>query len=211
MRAVTAPDPDTDDLATVARTRHDPSAFGDLYATYYPVVFGYCRRKLGNDEMAADVTSQVFLRAMEALPRVRPDPTRPGSTFRSWLFTIAHNCVVDAVRRSHRHGLTSLESPGADGFSIAESIRAADPAETPEALAIASDLHRQVSGMLNALTPRQRQIVELRLAGLTGSEIAETLGISRSAVKSSQFRAYEALRTLLDESNAPYMRPTRKG
>lgn len=191
-----------DDLAIVARARSDPAAFGDLYIRYQPIVLGYCRRKLANDEIAADVTSQVFLRAIEALPRFRPDPARPGSTFRSWLFTIAHNCVVDAMRRNRRHKDTSFDRTGPNGLPIAESISAADPGETPESIVLASDLRHRVIAMLHALPARQRQIVELRLAGLTGIEIANTLGISRSALKSSQFRAYESLRALLDHPRA---------
>jgi DNA-directed RNA polymerase specialized sigma24 family protein len=56
--------------------------------------------------------------------------------------------------------------------------------------------------MLARLPERQRQIVELRLLGLNGVEIAEVVGLSHSAVKSAQFRAYGALRDLLREERA---------
>jgi RNA polymerase sigma factor (sigma-70 family) len=54
---------------------------------------------------------------------------------------------------------------------------------------------------MRQLSPDQRHIVDLRLAGLTGPEIAEVLGMSESAVKSSQFRAYSRLRKLLAEED----------
>jgi len=189
----TAPD---DELRIVALAQQDPAAFAPLYLTYEPIVRGYCLRRLGNAEIAADATSQVFIRALKALPAFRPDPTRPGSTFRSWLFTIAHNIVIDTRRRDRKH--PSLDAPDRTGVSIAESVAAIDPSRSPEDLAIARDLGRRVHDALRRLPERQRQIVELRLADLTGSEIAETLGMSISAVKSAQFRAYTTLRTLLD-------------
>jgi RNA polymerase sigma-70 factor (ECF subfamily) len=191
-----------DDLQIVARAQSDPNAFAPLYLRYEPIVRGYCQRRLGNLEVAEDATSQIFIRALNALPSFRPDASRPGSTFRAWLFTIAHNIVIDTHRRDRHHH--SLDFPSHHGGPpISESIAAIDPSRSPEDLAIANDLRRQVQETLAALPERQRQIVELRLADLTGSEIAESLGMSVSAVKSVQFRAYTTLRDLLDH-------PTRR-
>jgi RNA polymerase sigma-70 factor (ECF subfamily) len=144
---------------------------------------------LSHSETAADATAIVFTRAIAALPRFKPDPRREGSTFRSWLFTIAHNVVIDNRRRNRNHVSLDAETTG--------SLHLVDPGASPETLAIDADESRRVRAMLTHLPDRQRAIVELRLSGLSGAEIAQTLGVSESAVKSAQFRAYQSLRELL--------------
>jgi RNA polymerase sigma factor (sigma-70 family) len=192
--------PEDDDLAIVAQAQRDPAAFAPLYRRYEPIVRGYCQRRLGDPEVAADATSRVFIRVLQALPDFRPDPARTGSgsTFRSWLFTIAHNIVVDTRRRDRNH--PSLDRPGRDG-QPSDAFALVDPSATPEEIALANEAARQLHAVLTRLPDRQRQIVELRLAGLSGAEIAASLGMSLSAIKSAQFRAYATMRTLLDHPN----------
>jgi RNA polymerase sigma-70 factor (ECF subfamily) len=180
------------DVALVRAAQVDLRAFAPLYERYAPIVYHYCLRRLSHAEVAADATSLVFTRAVAALPRFRPDPGREGSTFRSWLFTIAHNVVVDQHRR-HRP-TTSLDEPGTIDTIGATLV---SPYVTPEEHALLQDAADRVHHWLDHLPERQRHIVELRLAGLTGEEIARTLGMSLSAVKSAQFRAYATLRTVI--------------
>lgn len=171
---------DEDELL-MARAKDDPDAFADLYERYFDPVYWYCFRRLGHPESAADATAQIFTRVYAALPTYQAQP----GTFRSWLFTIAHNIVVDAVRR--RKPVDPLD----------DSVTMVDPTRSPEAQAVANDEQQQLFRLLERLTPDQHQIVELRLAGLTGQEIADVVGRSLSAVKSTQFRAYSRLRRLL--------------
>jgi RNA polymerase sigma-70 factor (ECF subfamily) len=185
-------DPAGSDLAIVRLAQADPRAFAPLYERYAPLVYHYCLRRLSHPETAADATSAVFTRAIAALPRFRPDPRREGSTFRSWLFTIAHNTVVDNHRR--RRQFVSLD--GADP-SLAYAPQLIDPSASPEDHALDADEASRVRAVLARLPKRQRAIVELRLAGLSGAEIAAMLGMTESAVKSAQFRAYGILRDLL--------------
>lgn len=183
-----------DDLAIVARAKHDPQAFAPLYERYAPIVYHYCLRRLSHTEAAADATAIVFTKAIAALPRFTPDGRREGSTFRAWLFAIAHNVVIDTHRRNRHH--VSLD---ASSGPLASSPRLVDPGQSPEDLAITADQDRRVRAMLERLPDRQRSIVELRLAGLSGAEIGRSLGMSESAVKSAQFRAYALLRELFRE------------
>jgi len=178
------------EMATIRAAIADRSAFAPLYRRYARPVFGYCLRRLADRDRAADATSQTFIRALTALPGFSPDPDNPGATFRAWLFTIAHNVVTDMHRRNRHHA--SLDAPDRDGN--ADATHLLDPGRSPEAQAIARDEARQLRAMLAVLPDRQRRIVELRLADLTGAEIAETLGMTASAVKSAQFRAYSTLR-----------------
>ena len=76
-------------------------------------------------------------------------------------------------------------------------IHLRDPGRPPDDQAIGRDTDRAVRESLTRLPERQRRVVELRLAGLTGPEIAAALDMTHSAVKSAQFRAYQALRETL--------------
>lgn len=165
--------------AEVRLAQSDPAAFAVLYRRHVEDVYRYCLRRLNNSEAAADATSQVFTQALAALPRYR------GGTFRGWLFTIAHNIAIDLTRRRRPH--TTLD----------EAAEIVDGSPNPEDRAMARELEATVGRLLAQLPPNQRSVVELRLAGLSGQEVANVLDLSLNAVKALQFRAYSRLRSLL--------------
>jgi RNA polymerase sigma-70 factor (ECF subfamily) len=168
-----------DDADLVARAQADRHAFALLYRRYLDPVHRYCYRRLGSREAAEDATSLVFTKALAALPSYR------AGSFRSWLFAIAHHVITDDLRA--RRVVADLDAAAA----------VPDRAPTPEDLVLAADASSAVVRLLARLPPGQRRVVELRLAGLTGREVAEVLGCSLSAVKIAQVRAYARLRTLL--------------
>ena len=93
----------TSDEELVALAQRDQrEAFGVLYDRYLPRVYGYCYRLLEEREAAEDANTDVFMRALSALP------TYHAGSFRSWLFTIAHNVITDALRR--RRPTVSLDA-----------------------------------------------------------------------------------------------------
>lgn len=157
----------------------DPQAFAPLYARYFDAIYRYTYRRLRDPERAADATSQVFLKAIASLQSYR------GGSFKSWLFTIAHNTVIDSVRRT---------KPQA---ALPEEWDLPDDRPTPEQAAILNDERRELWELLDLLTPEQREVVELRLAGLTGQEIADQTGRGLAATKSLQWRAFSRLKQLL--------------
>jgi RNA polymerase sigma-70 factor (ECF subfamily) len=164
----------------IARATHDPQAFALLYRQYLDPVYRYCYHRLGSKEVAEDVTSQVFAKALAALPAYRGE--RP---FRSWLFAIAHNAIVDAHRTRWRHR----------PLDVANEVL--DPTASPEDLALAAERDRAVQTLLAALTPDQARVIELRLVGLTEVEIARVLDRRPGAIRALQFRALIRLRSLL--------------
>jgi RNA polymerase sigma factor (sigma-70 family) len=170
------------DAELVARARRDRQAFAALYDRYLDAIYRYCYVRLGNREAAEDATSLVFTKAMDGLPGFR------GGTFRSWIFAIAHNTVADAHR-----AVRPVEA-----LDVAAAI--ADPQPEPDELALRGDASRAVREALRRLSPDQRDVVELRLAGLTGPEIAGALGKSHAAIRITQFRAFARLRTLLEQT-----------
>ncbi len=87
--------PRGDDEALVEAARRDPEAFGVLYQRYLPQIYRYLRARTGNSDDAADLTQQVFLKALAALPGYR----LCGRPFLAWLLRIARNAVADFYRR----------------------------------------------------------------------------------------------------------------
>jgi RNA polymerase sigma factor (sigma-70 family) len=167
------------DNTLAKRARQSPDAFAELYERYLDGIFHYCARRVGNVQVAEDITANVFERALS-----RIDTFRDGS-FRAWLFRIAHNAVTDYYR-SRRHVIPW--QPEMSGPDIEPS---------PEDYALAIERRTQIRELLNTLTEDQRRVVELRLSGLTGSEIAEVIDRSPDAVKMLQYRALERMRTQL--------------
>src|SRR5215213_5589126 len=70
-----------DDAWVVRQAKSDPRAFAPLYSRYFDPVYRYCYRRLGHPEAAADATSQIFAKALAALPGYREE----APSFRSWL------------------------------------------------------------------------------------------------------------------------------
>ncbi|MGB3305887.1 MAG: sigma-70 family RNA polymerase sigma factor [Thermomicrobiales bacterium] len=169
----------TDD-ELVRRAQANPETFGLLYERYARDIHAFIMTKVqGNTEVAQDLTSQVFTRALTALPRFQT------GAFRGWLYQIARNLVIDSYRRQRPTApLTDAEFIAADQRSLDEHV-------------IAADARAQLHAALGQLRPNQREIVLLRLHGLTGAEIAERLNMHPDAVKSAQYRAFAKLRTHL--------------
>ncbi|MCO5217621.1 MAG: sigma-70 family RNA polymerase sigma factor [Thermomicrobiales bacterium] len=176
-----------DELRLIARAQKKPAAFEPLYHHYVHLVWNYCLGRLRDRTLAEDATSTTFMKAMDALPRYRPQLRGDQTTFRSWLMMIARNVVLDELRRrpmavvdDHSHILAS-------------------PLAGPEQIALARDRHEQLLTAFSQLSDQQQDVIRLRQQGLSGEEIGEILGISTGAVKSTHYRAVQRLRELLQE------------
>jgi RNA polymerase sigma factor (sigma-70 family) len=170
-----------EELGWAIAAREERSAFGPLYDRYASRIYRYCYRRLGDHEAAEDATSQTFEKALAGLARFET------GSFRAWLFTIADRVVTDVFRRRR---------PRVD---LAAALGVPDGAAGPEAAAIGAERQLAVQQMLARLSDGQRRLVALRLAGLTGPEIAAVLGVRPEAVRGLQFRAYRRLRELLGD------------
>jgi RNA polymerase sigma-70 factor (ECF subfamily) len=153
-----------------------------IYDEYYPPIYRYVYRQVGDVEAARDLTAEVFHRLLQtARSGADPDPY-----LKPWLYRTAHNIIVDHYRRQqHRQHLPLDE----------ELINAGDdPAVAAERRLSAA----QVRAALRNLTPDQQQVIVLKfLEGLSNQEVAAVLDRPVGAVKSLQHRALAALQRQL--------------
>jgi RNA polymerase sigma-70 factor (ECF subfamily) len=174
------------DLADVLAAQRDRAAFGALYRRYLDRVYGYCFYLLGDHHDAEDATERTFLAALGAIERYRDQ----GSTFRAWLFRIAHNQLANALRSRQRQRTSSLDM-------VDEPMVAPDPSRGLTTVEEA----RRVRAALARLSEDRRQVIVLRFVDeLSTAEIAAVLGRSRGAVRVLQHRALRELATALGHS-----------
>jgi RNA polymerase sigma-70 factor (ECF subfamily) len=170
------------DETLAARALQDPGAYAELYDRYLNPVYRYFFLRLGSRPEAEDLTSQVFLAALESLPGYRT-----GSPFRAWLFGIARRKLADHYRL--RRPQVSLEQVG-------DLPAAHEPALAR--LARREQL-RGLAELVAALQDGERELLGLRFAaGLSFAEMAGLLKRKESAVKMSLYRLLERLERQLE-------------
>ncbi len=158
------------------------SAFDDLYTLHVDAIYKYLHRRTLVREIAEDLTSTVFLKAMESIRSF--DPNR--GPLRAWLYRIARNSLIDHYRRQSSHTV--------DIESIWDLPSQESASELAEHSVDAQKLHEA----MKHLTPAQRQIVLLRVwEGLSYKEIAELTGKSEGSCKVMFSRAVADLRSHL--------------
>jgi len=168
------------DAELVRRAQRHAVAFGPLYLRYRERVLRYCLYRLGDLSEAEDAASAVFVKALHGIRSVHDD----DSSFRPWLFRIAHNEVVDRYKRRSLRPETALAS-------AADLL---DPAPSPEEAAMTVEAVGRLRTLLGGLPPRERAVLELRLADLTTAEIAAVLGMTEGSVWTAQSRGLAKVR-----------------
>jgi RNA polymerase sigma-70 factor (ECF subfamily) len=164
--------------------RGDRQAFGELVRRHREEVIDVVYRMCGDVNLAEDAAQEAFIRAWQHLPGYRP-----RSPFRNWVYRIATNVAVDALRRER-------ETADVDALSLASSD------EGPEAAVEGKERGERVREAVLALPPASRAVLVLReYEGLSYQEIADALGIPIGTVMSRLNYARNRLR----ESLAPYV------
>lgn len=180
-------EPRTDpDLEAVLAAQADRAAFATLYRRYLDRVYGYAFYQLGDHHDAEDATERIFLAALAALGGFHDT----GSTFRAWLFRIAHNTIANAHRTRARRPTVALpdtwDRPAPD----------ADPAR----LVGRGEELREVLARIEELPEDRRQVILLRFVDeLTSREIGVVLDRSEGAVRVLLHRALRDLAGRLAE------------
>ena len=164
----------------------DSEAFGQLYDHYQPSVFRFLYYRVGSVQLAEDLTSDTFFRALRAMSSFRWQ----GKDFGAWLMTIARNLTMD----HYKAGRTRLEQTTEDMNTLDTST------EGPESSVLASLTHEALLTALTELPTEQRECLVMRfLQGLSIAETAEVLGRSSGAVKQLQLRGVRNLAKALPE------------
>lgn len=164
----------------------DHAAFRELVERHQNAVIGTVAKMLGNPSDSEDIAQQVFLRIWKHASNYRPD-----AKFTTYLFTITRNMVFNETRRRGRKKEVSADAREENSHRYIE----ANPDRQPDAELLQTELQRAVDDAIAALPESQRMAVILRrYEQLSYEEIAETLDLTVSAVKSLLFRARTALR-----------------
>ena len=174
--------PVTDAELVALLKANDDEAYREVVARYGDPLYSYIYSITGDHHLSEDVLSETYLRMVEKIDSY----TFYGAPFKSWLYRIAHNLAINAIKRNqHTVGPAALET-------------AAPPADDP-ATTIAARLEaEELRAALSELTEEQQRVVLLRfVAGQSPGEVAEALEKTENAVKQMQFRALRSLGRLL--------------
>lgn len=162
----------------------DGEAFGQLYESYADTVYRYIYYRVSNRQLAEDLTSETFVRALRRISTF----TWQGRDFGAWLVTIARNLVADHFKSSRYR----LEVP------TGEMVDSNGTGPTPEEHVLGYLSDKALLDAVCQLNPQQRECVTLRfLHGLSVAETARIMDKNDGAIKTLQYRAIRTLARLL--------------
>ncbi len=166
---------ETDERLLVEAAQRDPAKFADLYEIHFEKIYAFIGRRVRDRDIAEDLTSEVFHRA---LVNLRSYEWR-GAPFGAWLMRIAANAVVDRSKRD-AHEAPAIEDPP-------------EPSAAPDLEALEN--RARLFRLVRQLPDDQRRVIHQRFVDeMTIREIAQRLGRTEGAVKQLQFRALQSLR-----------------
>lgn len=172
------------EVLVIKSQKGDREAFARIYDSYVTPIYRYIFYKVKAHDVE-DLTETLFLKAWE---NIRKYKKRKNTTFKSWLFRIAHNLVVDHYRLSREHA--SLNPWISDTKKEADPVRLAQDTLNNDQLKFA----------ISKLKKGYQQILILKFINdLSNTEISEVLKKSEGSVRILQFRALKALKAELME------------
>lgn len=167
----------------IARAQADPESFGELYDHYFSQIYRFIAARVGSAELAEDITSEVFFKALRAIGRYRPS----GHPFSAWLYQIAINTITDHYR-SRKRGEDSLES----GPELASGGVAVDD-QVAQRMGL-----DEIWRAIDSLPEQQRTAMTLKYSeDLPLAEIGRIMGKSEGAIKLLVFRGTATVRETL--------------
>lgn len=171
-----------DEEALIRNSQADPEAFRPLYEKYFKRIFLFVHHRVGDKALTADITSQVFLKALLNLNKF----SFRGLPFSAWLFRIALNECNDFFRKNNRYRLVTMEE------EMIEHLHEELTSETR-----LEDLRQQLPSILQKLSESELQIIELRFFEQRPfKEVGEILGITETYAKVRVYRILEKMKKL---------------
>jgi RNA polymerase sigma-70 factor, ECF subfamily len=185
---------DESGLINAAR-KGDLEAFNELVLAYQDVVFRQARYWISDDEMAADIAQDTFIKAFQSLKDFN------GGSFRAWLLRTATHAAIDELRRRQRRPTFSIDAEDDNGMDQEVASWMADPDPLPEEIAERNQLQQAVQSFLELVKPVYRAAVVLvDLQGLDYVEASEALDIPVGTLKSRLARGRMMLRELIENA-----------
>ena len=170
------------EMQQVEAAKLNPAQFDVLYEKYYRSIFVFIYRRTGNEDVSADITSQVFLKALLNIKKY----VFKGVPFSAWLFRIAFNEINMYFRKSNTHRVISLEQNSL--IQIAQEVQGED-----NTLA-----QQQMMAALKQLNGDDIQLIELRFFEKRSfAEVGEIIGITENNAKVKVYRILDKLKKVL--------------
>ena len=176
-------------MSTVNEVRSTREVFAELYEEYLPKVFRYVRYRVNDLQVAEDLTSGVFEKALTSFSKFSSDK----ASFSTWIFTIARNTVIDHYRVRGRRQMVSLDEA---------AIEVPSSELRPEEAVEKQEERERLRACLSELSREEQEIVSLKFgSGLNNRQIARTTGLSESNVGTKLYRAVRKLRDRFPEAS----------
>jgi RNA polymerase sigma-70 factor, ECF subfamily len=167
----------------------DLEVFLSLVERHRRYMYNLALRMTGNEQDAKDVDQESLLNAYLHLEQFER-----RADLRTWLNRILVNCALDHLRSLRRRPDVNEPQPISD---VVDTIASSSP--DPERLVASADWRRQVSAVMNTMSPLERVTFALRhFEGCSINEIAQTLGIGNNSAKQHIFRAVRKIRFALE-------------
>jgi RNA polymerase sigma-70 factor (ECF subfamily) len=185
-----------DELKLIDAARQgDLEAFNSLVVAYQDVVFRQARYWVNDEETAADIAQDTFIKAFLSLKDFH------GGSFRAWLLRTATHASIDELRRRQRRPTLSIDAEDDNGMDQEVASWMADPQPLPEEIAESKQLQQEVQEILEQVKPVYRAAVVLvDLQGLDYEEASEALGVPVGTLKSRLARGRMMVRTSIENA-----------
>jgi RNA polymerase sigma-70 factor (ECF subfamily) len=168
--------------AVVLAAKLNPEKFAALYDKYYEQIFRFIYQRLDDKEQAFDATQQVFVKALEKLPKYE----FKGVPFAAWLYRIASNEVINLFRQQKANRTVNIDSVNV--YGIIEEMQ-----ETK-----IDQYHDKIVGIISELPEDELQLIEMRFFEKRAfKEIAEILNITETNAKVKTYRIIDKLKKII--------------
>jgi len=165
---------------------HDQDALAEVYDRYFDQIYRYVYYRLGEAEVASDITAEVFLALVSALKSGKP----PRTSLSGWLYTVARNLAADYIKKKTKT------------VPLIDEIVSDEPALSEQAHW--AHLVPKLKESLQKLTDDQQKVIALRFGqGMSLAETASILEKTVGSIKALQHRALASLARLMPKEDGP--------
>jgi RNA polymerase sigma-70 factor (ECF subfamily) len=177
------PDPGMDELDELKRiAQRDEAAFESLYRRYHPKLFRFVQRITNNPAQVEEIVSDTLYAVWNSADRFQQK-----SKVSTWIFGIGYRTALKSVRSNKRY--SRFTRSGDDPEALMDSSTTSDPSIEAEI----SDKAKRVLAAVEALSPKQKAVVELTALGWSCAEIGEIVDCPANTVKTRMFSARKKL------------------